>query len=118
MAFQILQYEFLGPVPFSEWGPPMADIVYLVLSRRDDRFDVIYAGECGHTDDRAYLVQHPEFACWSRHGAESSLYLAVLPVTGGAPARARVVDRLVSHCRPPCNPAPEAPPPPYRVRGS
>ena len=46
MSIQILQYEFLGPIPISEWGPPMEKLVYLILSRTKDKFDIIYVGDC------------------------------------------------------------------------
>ena len=51
MSIQILQYEFLGPIPLSEWGPPMEKLVYLILSRNKDKFDMVYVGDCQKTDE-------------------------------------------------------------------
>ena len=115
----MLQYEVLGPVPLSEWGPPMERLLYLVLSRRDDRFDVLYAGDCERTDDRAFFVQHPRFKCWAREaGSEAALHLAVLPMfDSGAAGRARALSRIVSRYSPPCNPRDPPRRPPYGVRG-
>ena len=31
LSIQILQYEFLGPIPLDEWGPPMEKLVLLDL---------------------------------------------------------------------------------------
>lgn len=116
MGIQILQYEFLGPVPLSEWGPPMGELVYLVMSREKDRFRMLYAGDCDRTDDRAFFVQHPQFKCWIKEsGSEDALHLAVYAVPGSE-ERGRILGRITSSYRPPCNPAQEPAPPPYRVR--
>lgn len=107
MAVQILQYEFLGPAPLSEWGPPMERVVYLVMARDRDRFTVLYAGECESTDRADYLTSNDRFKCWVREaGGEAGLHLAILPMfEAGAHDRKRVVDRIVSAYAPPCNKA-------------
>lgn len=120
MGMQILQYEFLGPVPLSEWGPPMGEILYAVLSRDRDRFNMLYAGDCEHTDDKAFFVQHGQFKCWvEKAGSDSALYLAVLPMKdSGAQRRQAVLQRIIRSYRPPCNPAADMPEqrPSYNVR--
>ena len=119
MGLQILQYEFLGPVPLAEWGPPMGELLYLVLSKRRDRFNMLYADDCEHTDDRAFFVQHPRFKCWvEKAGSDTALHLAVLPMAGsGTQRRQAVLHRIVSSYRPPCNPPPDlSKAPSYNVR--
>lgn len=105
MTLQILQYEFLGPVALSEWGPPMEKVVYLVMSRDRDRFSILYAGDCEKTDRADYLTSNERFKCWIKSGGgESNLYLAVLPLfKAGAHDRRRIVDRIVSSYAPACN---------------
>lgn len=106
MAIQILQYEFLGPIPLSEWGPPMGKLLYLILYRDKDRFNLLYAGECEHTDDKGFFIQHDQFGCWAQKaGSDSALYLAVLPLSESEVLhRQSILKRIVSNYRPPCNP--------------
>ena len=107
MVFQILHYEFLGPVPMSQWGPPMEKILYIVLSRDKDRFNILYVDDCEKTDEKSFFVQHDKFKCWMQHvSSEESLYLAVLPMfNSNRSHRLGVVDRILSHYKPPCNDA-------------
>ena len=120
MGIQILQYEFLGPVPLSEWGPPMGELLYAVLSRDRDRFNMLHAGDCEHTDDKAFFIQHEQFKCWvEKAGSDSALYLAVFPMKdSGAQRRQAVLQRIIRSYKPPCNPAADLPEqkPSYNVR--
>ena len=120
MGIQILQYEFLGPVPLSEWGPPMGELLYAVLSRDRDRFNILHAGDCEHTDDKAFFIQHEQFKCWvEKAGSDSALYLAVFPMKdSGAQRRRTVLQRIIRSYKPPCNPAADLPEqgPSYNVR--
>ncbi|MDE0090783.1 MAG: hypothetical protein OXP12_05465 [Thaumarchaeota archaeon] len=120
MGIQILQYEFLGPVPLSEWGPPMGEILYAVLSRDRDRFNMLHVGDCEHTDDKAFFVQHEQFKCWvEKAGSDSALYLAVFPMKdSGVQRRRAVLQRIIRSYKPPCNPAADLPEqkPSYNVR--
>lgn len=120
MGIQILQYEFLGPVPLSEWGPPMGELLYAVLSRDRDRFNMLHAGDCEHTDDKAFFIQHAQFKCWvEKAGSDSALYLAVFPMKdSGAQRRQAVLQRIIRSYKPPCNPAADLPEqgPSYNVR--
>ena len=71
MSIQILQYEFLGPIPLSEWGPPMEKLVYLILSRNKDKFDMVYVGDCQKTDEKSFFTSHEQFKCWlQKSGSE------------------------------------------------
>jgi len=42
MPIQILQYEFLGPIKLSEWGPPMEEVAYILFAKNKDVFNIIY----------------------------------------------------------------------------
>ena len=110
MAFQILQYEFLGPVPMAEWGPPMEEVVYVLLASDGERFSVVYADQCSKSDDPAFFTKNPRFKCWmERAGAEKNLSVAVLPMFGSSgDQRARVVRQILQKYRPPCNEEPVA----------
>ena len=98
----------------------MGEILYAVLSRDRDRFNMLYAGDCEHTDDKAFFVQHGQFKCWvEKAGSDSALYLAVLPMKdSGAQRRQVVLQRIIRSYRPPCNPAADIPEqrPSYNVR--
>ena len=106
LGIQILQYEFLGPIPLDEWGPPMEKLVYLILSRDKDKFNIVYVGECEKTDDKSFFVQHPQFKCWVQHSkSEKYLYLAILPLFESSnDHRKNVLNKIKSFYKPPCNP--------------
>lgn len=105
LSIQILQYEFLGPIPLEEWGPPMEKLVYLILSRDKDKFNIIYAGECGKTDDKAFFVQHSGYKCWIQHsGSEKSIHLAILPLFEFSDEhRQNILNKILIHYKPVCN---------------
>ncbi len=105
LSIQILQYEFLGPIPLDEWGPPMEKLVFLILSRVKDNFNIVYAGKCEETDDKSFFVQHSQFKCWIKQsGSEKSLHLAILPLfESNDDYRQNVLNRIMTHYKPPCN---------------
>ena len=105
MSIQILQYEFLGPIPITEWGPPMEKLVYLILSRNKDKFDIIYVGDCQKTDDKSFFTNHDKFKCWlNQSGSEQSLYLAILPLFESSnEKRMNVIQKILSQYKPHCN---------------
>ena len=105
MSIQILQYEFLGPILLEEWGPPMEKLVYLILSRDKDRFNIIYVGNCEKTDEKSFFTQHPQFKCWiQQSGSEKSLYLAILPMFESSnEKRQNVFNKIIARYNPPCN---------------
>ena len=121
MSIQILQYEFLGPIHLDEWGPPMEKLVYLILSKDKDRFNIIYVGDCEKTEENSFFVQHPQFKCWVKEsGSEQSLHLAILPLFESSnEKRKNILNKIVSRYKPPCNSEdiPETKPD-YVVRGS
>ncbi|MGH1566966.1 MAG: hypothetical protein ACRBB5_06050 [Nitrosopumilus sp.] len=105
MSIQILQYEFLGPIPLDEWGPPMEKLVYLIMSRDKDRFNIVYVGDCEKTDDKSFFVQHSHFKCWvQQSGSEKSLYVAILPMFESSDIRRKnVFNKIMTRYKPPCN---------------
>ena len=105
MSIQILQYEFLGPIPLEEWGPPMEKVVYLILSRDKDNFNIVYIGDCEKTEDKAFFVQHPKYKCWVEQSrSEKSLHLAILPLfEATADHRQNVVNKIFARYKTPCN---------------
>ena len=105
MSIQILQYEFLGPIKLDEWGPPMEKVVYLILSRKKDTFNIIFVGDCEKTDDVGFFVKNTAFKCWAKEsGSEKLIYLAILPMFESAPEhRANVVSKIISKYQPICN---------------
>jgi len=102
-----------------KWGPPMEKLVYLILSRDKDKFNIIYVGNCEKTDDKSFFVQHSHFKCWiQQSGSEKSLYLAILPMFESSnDHRQNVFHEIMTHYKPPCNSTdvPE-PKPDYVVR--
>ncbi len=120
MSIQILQYEFLGPIPLEEWGPPMEKVVYLIMSRDKDKFDIVYVGDCEKTDDLAFFTGNPSFKCWLQKSvSEKSLYLAILPMfEASAESRQSVLNKIKTRYNPPCNPLNEPTKPDYKVRSS
>ena len=107
LSIQILQYEFLGPIPLEEWGPPMEKLVYLILSRDKDKFDIVYVGDCEKTDDKAFFVQHSKYKCWvEKSGSEKSLYLAILPLfDSSVERRQNISSKIIAQYKPHCNSA-------------
>jgi len=105
LSIQILQYEFLGPIPLNEWGPPMEKLVYLILSKDQDKFNIVYVGDCEKTDEKSFFIQHPNFKCWiEKSGSEASLYLAILPMFESDEGKRKIVlNKILSRYNPPCN---------------
>ena len=105
MTIQILHYEFMGPIPLDQWGPPMEDVVYILLGRDKERFSLIYAGQCEKSDDVGFFTKNPLFKCWVRNArSETNLYVAIYPMFGSSvQSRRSVVDKIVFKYKPQCN---------------
>jgi len=106
VSIQILQYEFLGPIKLDEWGPPMEKVVYLIFSRKKDSFNIIYVGDCEKTEATNFFKNNSNFKCWNQKaGSEDSLYLAILPMfESNESSRKTIVNKIILHYRPSCNP--------------
>ena len=105
MSIQILQYEFLGPISLDDWGPPMEKLVYLIMSRDHDKFDILYVGDCEKTDDASFFTAHPNFKCWVKESiSEKSLHLAILPLfESSSEMRKNILNKIISRYNPICN---------------
>lgn len=100
-----MQYEFLGPIRLSEWGPPMEKTVYLIMARDADKFRIVYAGDCKETKDIDFFTGNEKFKCWIKNaGREDDLWLSILPMfKADEHDRSRVIDRIISGYVPDCN---------------
>ena len=119
LSIQILQYEFLGPIPLNEWGPPMEKVVFLIMSRDQDKFNIIFVGNCEKTEESSFFTQSPHFKCWLKESiTEKSLYLAILPLfESNEEQRKNVVKKIKVRYNPICNHSEEdKPKPEYKVR--
>lgn len=104
MTIQILSYEFLGPIRLSEWGPPMEEVLYLILAKSKETFQIIHVGESGKTDDAGFFTKNERFQCWLEHSTEQNLYLCIYPMWGSVPEeRQRIVHKIISKYNPPCS---------------
>lgn len=85
----------------------MEKVVYLILARDQDKFNIVYVGDCEETDDKSFFVQHSLFKCWvEKSGSEKSLHLAILPMFESSDeSRKIVLNRIMTRYNPPCNSA-------------
>ena len=105
LAIQILHYEFLGPIPLSDWGPPMEKIIYILFAKVKNGFNPIYVDQIEKTDQSDFFIKNEKFKCWiEKAGNEQSLHLAIhLMEDSEENDRKRIVDRIISHYKPRCN---------------
>ena len=105
LTIQILHYEFLGPIKLSEWGPPMEEVVYVLMAREKDSFKIIHVDESEKTEEKDFFTKKDKFKCWISHaGSENNLYLAILPMWGSdKDDRNQVVRNTISKYKPVCN---------------
>ena len=105
MPIQILQYEFLGPINLSEWGPPMEEVAYILFAKNKDVFNIIYVGESGKTEASDFFTKNEQFKCWlSNAGGENNLYLSIYPMwESSQSARKQLVRKIVDKYKPVCN---------------
>ena len=105
MSIQILQYEFLGPIKLSEWGPPMDRVVYIIFSKNKDVFNIIYVAESEKTESKDFFTKNDQFKCWlSYTGKEENLYLSIYPMwESSQPQRKQLVKKIISKYKPVCN---------------
>jgi len=105
LSIQILQYEFLGPIKLSEWGPPMDRVVYIIFSKNKDVFNIIYVAESGKTESEDFFAKNDQFKCWlSYTGKEENLYLSIYPMWESSQSqRNQLVKKIISKYKPVCN---------------
>jgi hypothetical protein len=105
MTIQILHYEFLGPIKLDEWGPPMGKVVYVILSRDKDFFNIIYIDQSEKTDVPDFFTKHSKFKCWITYaGSERNLYLSIYPMSDSdEKERQKLVNKALERYKPVCN---------------
>ena len=105
MSIQILQYEFLGPIKLSEWGPPSPSVAYIIFSKDKDVFNMIYVGESDETEARDFFTKNDQFKCWlSYAGKEENLYLSIYPMRESSESQRRQLEnKIISRYKPVCN---------------
>ena len=105
LSIQILQYEFLGPIKLSEWGPPMDKVAYIIFYKNKDVFNMIYVGESDKTESRDFFTKNDQFKCWlSYAGKEENLYLSIYPMwESSVSQRRQLVRKVISKYKPVCN---------------
>ena len=105
LTIQILHYEFLGPIRLIEWGPPMEKVVYIILSRKEDRFNIIFADQCEKTEKDDFFTENEKFKCWVSHaGSKNEIYLSIFPLWDSQEnERKRIVDKIILRYKPTCN---------------
>ena len=105
MTIQILYYEFLGPVKLSEWGPPMDEVVYTIMTRENDTFKIIYIDQSEKTNELDYFTKNEKFKCWlSNAGSENNLYLSIYPMSDSKEKdRKKIVNKAKEKYKPICN---------------
>ncbi len=83
----------------------MEKVVYLIMSRQKDSFNIIYAGDCEQTSDKEFFTSNSSFKCWTeKSGSEKSLYLAILPLFESEnDERKKILDKILVRYRPICN---------------
>tara|TARA_Y100000815_G_scaffold268106_1_gene288599 strand:+ start:68 stop:451 length:384 start_codon:yes stop_codon:yes gene_type:complete len=107
MAIQILQYEFLGPIGLSEWGPPMDKVVYIIFTKNKEVFNMLYVGESDKTEELDFFTKNPKFKCWISHaGNEENIYLSIYPMWESSESeRLQLAQKIVNKYGPICNQA-------------
>lgn len=105
MTLQILSYEFLGPIRLSEWGPPMEQVIYILLTQSKGTFQVIYVGESEKSKSDDFFTSHERSKCWAdAAGSEKNLYLSIYPMWESTPdERKRLANKIINKYRPSCN---------------
>ena len=105
MTIQILHYDFLGPIKLSEWGPPMEEVVYSIMSRTNDTFNIIYIDQAEPTKETDFFTKNEKFKCWlTNAGYENNLYLCIYPMWNSSKTeRQRIVDKAILKYNPICN---------------
>jgi len=105
LTIQILHYDFLGPIKLSEWGPPMEEVVYVLMAREKDTFKIIYVDQSEKTEEKDFFIKNDSFKCCISHaGSENNLYLAILPMWESDKVdRKRIVSKTITKYNPICN---------------
>ncbi len=95
----------MGPIQLDEWGPPMEEIVYILLGKDGEKFSLIYVDQCTKSDDVGFFTKNSRFKCWVSHArTEKNLHVAIYPMFDSSPqSRQNIVEKIISKYRPVCN---------------
>lgn len=105
MTIQILHYEFLGPIKISDWGPPMEEVVYVIMAKEKDRFNILFVDHSEKTEEKNFFIKNEKFKCWiSNAVSKNKLYLSILPLwKSEKQKRELIVNQIISKYKPVCN---------------
>ena len=83
----------------------MEEVVYALLSRTKDTFNIIYVSESDKTNETDFFTQNKKFKCWLSHaGNENDLYLSIYPMWNTSKEeRIRIVEKAIAKYSPVCN---------------
>jgi hypothetical protein len=83
----------------------MDEVVYAILARVKDTFNIIYMAESDKTTKADFFTSNDKFKCWITHaGNEDNLYLSIYPMWDSEKAeRERIVNKAISRYQPVCN---------------
>ena len=83
----------------------MNQLIYLLFRKTKNGFNILYASQVEKTEKADFFTQNEKFKCWLQHaGSEELLYLAIYPMPDSEESdRERVVQKIISKYRPPCN---------------
>ena len=83
----------------------MEELVYVILGRENDRFNILYVDESEKTDENDFFTKNDKFKCWLSHaGSEHNLYLSIYPMWGSEKKeREEIVNRTIARYQPICN---------------
>ena len=83
----------------------MEEVVYVILARVKDSFNIIYVNESEKTDKTDFLTKNEKFKCWLiKSGLKQNLYLSIYPMwKSDKTERQRLVDKIILKYKPACN---------------
>lgn len=83
----------------------MDKVVYVILARVKDIFNIIYVDESEKTDKTDFFTKNEKFKCWmAKAGLEQNLYLSIYPMwESDKTQRRRLVDKTIAKYKPVCN---------------
>ena len=83
----------------------MEEVVYVILARVKDSFNIIYVDESEKTEKVDFFTKNEKFKCWLRKaGLKQNLYLSIYPMwESDKTERRRLADKTISKYKPICN---------------
>ena len=83
----------------------MEEVVYVILARTKDRYNIIYVDETEKTDKSDFFTSNEKYKCWlANAGSEDNLYLSIYPMwKSEKKERERIANHAISKYKPICN---------------